>query len=180
MKAGGELTNEWSMDDAERCPTERFAQDRHNADNSAQVPSLAIGSAQRGAQKGIRSMKGFLALAILTAGATIAMSQTAAAAPDAANDPRIDPQVRSFLSEVNKDSSPFWTLPGPQVRAVLTGLQAKTPVDLSGVTISEKTISENDQNVKIYIVKPDKAVGRPPVLLFIQGGVWIAGNFENH
>jgi len=116
----------------------------------------------------------------LILGATIAMTQIATAAPYAAKDPRIDPQVRSFLSEVNKDSTPFWTLPGPQVRAVLTGLQSKTPVDLSGVIISEKTISENGQSVKLYIMKPENAAGRPPVLLFIHGGVWIAGDFENH
>ena len=79
-----------------------------------------------------------------------------------------------------KDPSPFWTLPGPQVRAILTGLQAKTPVNLSGETISEKTISESGQRVKLYIVKPEKASGRLPVLLFIHGGVWIAGDFENH
>jgi acetyl esterase len=113
-------------------------------------------------------------------GATIVMTQTAAAAPDAAKDPRIDPQVRSFLAGVNKDSSPYWTRPGPEVRAVLTGLQAKTPVDLSGVMISEKEISENGQRVKLYIMKPEQTSGRPPVLLFIHGGVWIAGDFENH
>jgi acetyl esterase/lipase len=110
----------------------------------------------------------------------IAMTHIAAAAPDASKDPQIDPQIRSFLSEVNKNGSPFWTLPGPQVRAVLTGLQAKTAVDVSGVVISEKTISENGQSVKLYIVKPENVVGHPPVLLFIHGGVWIAGNFENH
>ena len=119
-------------------------------------------------------------VSVLILGVTIAMTQPATAAPDAATDPRIDPQVRSFLAEVNKDSSPFWTLPGPQVRATLTGLQGKTPVDLSGVTISEKTISENGQNVKLYIVKPQMGPERPPVLLFIHGGVWIAGDFENH
>src|ERR1700712_2519311 len=102
------------------------------------------------------------------------------AAPDAATDPNIDPEIRTFLKELNKDSSPFWELPGPQVRAVLSGLQAKTPVDLSGVAISEKTISQDSQTVKLYIVKPEKTVGQPPVLLFIHGGVWIAGNFENH
>jgi acetyl esterase/lipase len=116
----------------------------------------------------------------LSAGTTFAVGHTAVAAPDAATDPRIDPQVRSFLAEVNKDSSPFWTRPGPEVRAVLTGLQAKTPVDLSGVIFSEKTISQDGQNVKLYIVKPARTTGKPPVLLFIHGGVWIAGNFENH
>ncbi|MDY0882432.1 hypothetical protein ACFPL7_22845 [Dongia soli] len=75
---------------------------------------------------------------IFVLGALTAMIQTANAASDAAKDLRIDPQVRAFLSNVNKDPSPFWTLPGPQVRAVLTGLQAKTPVDLSGVIIPRR------------------------------------------
>jgi acetyl esterase len=121
-----------------------------------------------------------IAKTALLAGATAAISHAAVAAPDAATDPRIEPQVRAFLAEVNKDSSPFWTLPGPQVRAVLTGLQAKTAVDLSGVIISEKTISTNGQQVKLYVMKPEHTTGKPPVLLFIHGGVWIAGNFENH
>jgi acetyl esterase len=113
-------------------------------------------------------------------GATIAMTQPTMAAPDAAKDPRIDPEIRSFLAEVNKDPSPFWTLPGPKVRAVLTGLQSKTPVDVSGVQISERNISTNGQSVKLYIMKPEKAAANLPVLLFIHGGVWIAGDFENH
>lgn len=119
-------------------------------------------------------------LVTMAFGAFVTMTETAFAARDAATDPRIDPQVRTFLAEINKDPSPFWTLPGPQVRDVLTGLQAKTPVDLSGVTITDKIIHEDGRNVRIYIMKPDNAVGAPPVLLFIHGGVWIAGNFENH
>lgn len=119
-------------------------------------------------------------LTTLALGAFVIMTETSYAAPDAAIDPRIDPQVRTFLAEINKDPSPFWTLPGPQVRDVLTGLQGKTPVDLSGVTITDKTIQENGRNVRIYIMKPNNAAGAPPVLLFIHGGVWIAGNFENH
>jgi acetyl esterase len=117
--------------------------------------------------------------AILT-GAIITMTHAAAGAPDAATDPRIDPKVRAFLAEVNKNSSPFWELPGPEVRAVLTGLQAKTRVDLSGVVITEKTISEGGRSVKLYVVKPERLPDMPPVILFIHGGVWIAGNFENH
>jgi acetyl esterase len=110
----------------------------------------------------------------------IAMTQAAGAAPDAASDPRIDHRVGAFLAELNKDSSPFWELPGPQVRAVLPGLQAKTPVDLSGITIAEKTITEDGRSVRLYIIKPEKADGMLPVILFIHDGVWIAGNFENH
>jgi acetyl esterase len=112
-------------------------------------------------------------------GATIMMTQTAAAAPVAASDPHIDPRVRTFPAELNKDSGPFRELPGPQVRATLTGLQAKTPVDLSGVTIAEKTITAHGRHIKLYIVKPEKADGPLPVFMFFHGGVWIAGNFEN-
>lgn len=108
------------------------------------------------------------------------MSQAVLSAVDATQDPNIDPKIRTFLTELNKDNSPFWEKPGPEVRATLTGLQAKTPVDMSGVSITQKSISENGRNVKLYIVKPEKVQGTPPVILFIHGGVWIAGNFENH
>ncbi len=118
-------------------------------------------------------------LAALIIGASL-MTQTAAAAPDAATDPRIDPQVRSFLAEINKDSSPFWELPQPKPQEILTSLQNQTPVDLSGVTTTERTITQDGRSVKIYIMKPEHVSGKPGVLLFIHGGVWIVGNFANH
>ena len=71
-------------------------------------------------------------LAALITGASL-MTQIAAAAPGAANDARIDPQIRSFLAEINKDSSPFWELPQPKPQEILTGLQSQTAVDMSGV-----------------------------------------------
>jgi len=65
------------------------------------------------------------------------VSNTAAAQlQDAASDPRINHQVRKFLRVLNKDSRPFWELPGPQFRATLTGLQENTPLDLSGINIT--------------------------------------------
>jgi len=118
-------------------------------------------------------------LATLIVGANI-MTQIAAAAPDAATDPRIDPQVRSFLAKINKDSSPFWELPQPKPQDILTGLQSKTTVDMSGVTVTEQTISQDGRRVKLYVMKPEHVSGKPGVLLFIHGGVWIVGNFENH
>ncbi|MEJ0051065.1 MAG: alpha/beta hydrolase [Methylovirgula sp.] len=103
-----------------------------------------------------------------------------AATPDPATDPRIDPQVRAFLHEINKDSSPFWELPQPRPQEILTALQNKTPVDMSGVTTTEQTITQDGQAVKIFIMKPDRVAGKRGVLLFIHGGVWIVGNFQNH
>src|SRR5262245_33213866 len=118
-------------------------------------------------------------LATLIIGANL-MTQIAAAAPDAATDQRIDPQIRSFLAKINKDSSPFWELPQPKPQQILTDLQRQTPVDMSGVTTTEQTISHDGRSVKLYIMKPTQISGTPGVLLFIHGGVWIVGNFENH
>ncbi|HEU4996332.1 MAG TPA: alpha/beta hydrolase [Gemmatimonadaceae bacterium] len=100
--------------------------------------------------------------------------------PNAATDPRIDPQIRSFLAELNRDTTPFWTFPQPKPQEVLTGLQNKTPVDMSGVTTTERTITEGGRTVKLYIMKPQNPAPNAGVLLFIHGGVWIVGNFQNH
>lgn len=115
---------------------------------------------------------------ILAIGA-ILMTKTAFAM-DPSTDPNLDPQVRTFLAEINKDSSPFWELPQPKPQEILTGLQSKTPVDMSGVTTTSRTINQDGHTVKLYIMKPEHVAGKPGVLLFIHGGVWIVGNFENH
>jgi acetyl esterase/lipase len=126
-------------------------------------------------------MNWFKGIAIFTLGGISVMTQLAAAqTPDAATDPRIYPQVREFLTELNKDGSPFWELPQPKPQDILTGLQNKTPVDMFGVTTVEKTITEDGRAVKIYIMTPQHAAANPGVLFFIHGGVWIVGNFQNH
>ena len=99
---------------------------------------------------------------------------------DASTDPRINPEVRTFLAELNKDSSPFWELPQPKPQEILTALQDKTTVDMSGVTTAEKTITEDGRSVKLYIMTPQQTAEKPGVLYFVHGGVWIVGNFENH
>jgi len=123
-------------------------------------------------------MKPF-SLATLSLGAML-MTQAAHAASDAATDPRIDPQVRSFLAKINHDPNPVWELPQPKPQQILTDLQRQTAVDMSGVTTTEQTISQDGRSVKLYIMKPAQISGKPGVLLFIHGGVWIVGNFENH
>ena len=110
-------------------------------------------------------------------GATI---MTASAAPNVATDPNIDPQIRAFLVKIDKDPSPFWELPQPKPQDILTGLQDMTPVDMSGVKTVERTITADGRAVKLYVMTPDHITGKPGVLLFIHGGVWIAGNFANH
>lgn len=97
-----------------------------------------------------------------------------------ANDPNIDPDVRAFLVPLDKNSSPFWTLPQPQPQDILTGLQEKTPADMSGVTVTTQSLTVDGRTIKLYIMKPDQMAPHPGVFLFIHGAVWIAGNFENH
>ena len=88
--------------------------------------------------------------------------------------------MRAFLADLNKDSSPFWELPQPKPQEILTGLQNKTPVDMSGANTVEKNITQDGRTVKLYIMSPQHVPGKPGVLLFLHGGVWIAGNFQNH
>src|ERR1700728_2767700 len=110
----------------------------------------------------------------------IMVQVTLASPPDAATDPRIDPQIRAFLAKLNKDSSPFWELPQPKPQEILTNLQNQTPVDMSGVTTVEMTVNQDGRSVKLYIMTPQHLTGKPGVLFFVHGGVWIVGNFENH
>ncbi|MFM0434843.1 alpha/beta hydrolase [Paraburkholderia strydomiana] len=108
------------------------------------------------------------------------MNHPSFAATDAATDPHIDPAIRPFLAELNKDPSPFWQLPQPKPQEILSAIQAKTPVDLSGVSISERTVVQDGTSVTLHVMTPVNVSGTPGVLLFIHGGVWIVGNFDNH
>ena len=144
------------------------------------VDSLGLGViALSLTNSGITPMNRISQIAAFIIGGSL-MTQIAAAAPDASTDTRIDPQIRSFLGKINKDSSPFWELPQPKPQDTLTGLQSQTPVDMSGVTTTERTINQDGHIAKLYIMKPEHLSGTPGVLLFIHGGVWIVGNFQNH
>jgi acetyl esterase/lipase len=101
-------------------------------------------------------------------------------AADVAKDPDIAPKVREFLVKLNKNASPFWKLPQPKPQEILTTLQNETPVDMSGVTTTEQSLTVDGRDVKLFTMKPDHLEGRPGVILFVHGGVWIVGNFENH
>jgi acetyl esterase/lipase len=108
------------------------------------------------------------------------MSSTDSTQIDPAQDPAIDRRSRAFLRELNKDSSPFWELPGEQPREIVTELQGQTPVDLGGIEIDRRELTVDDRTIPLYVVRPEGATGTLPVFMFFHGAVWIAGNFENH
>jgi acetyl esterase len=99
---------------------------------------------------------------------------------DPAEDPAIDRRSRAFLKELNRDSSPFWELPGDEPRKIVTALQNETPVDLSGIEVGERRITVDGRDITLYIVRPEGVTGSLPTFMFFHGAVWIAGNFENH
>ncbi len=115
---------------------------------------------------------------------TMALSQTVLSqSVDPGKDPRIDPEIRTFLKALNaagKGQTPIYKLPGSGPADALTALQEKTKVDMSGVEVTTKTISEDGLSVPIHIMRPEGVQGVLPVMIFYHGGVWIVGNYENH
>jgi len=107
-------------------------------------------------------------------------TQVTPAPADVANDPDIDPSIRAFLVELDKNPSPFWTLPQPGPQDVLTAIQKKSPVDDSGITVTTVPLAVDGRDIKLYVVKPVHMAAHPGVILFLHGGVWLVGNFENH
>ncbi|HEY0175911.1 MAG TPA: alpha/beta hydrolase [Pedobacter sp.] len=123
-------------------------------------------------------LKNLLTVALLGVCATVSAQKI-----DASVDPQIDPQVRTFLKGLNaasKGQTPLFKLPGTGPGDALTGLQAQTPVDLSGIEITDKTINQDGLNISIHILRPEGVKETLPVIIFYHGGVWLAGNFENH
>ena len=108
-------------------------------------------------------------------------SAIAAQEIDPAQDPHIESNVRAFLKVLNSGTGkPVEQLAPKDARAVLTGAQNSVKVDLSGITVTEKTISQDGQSVKITIVKPKNAKGLLPVFMFFHGGGWVLGDFPTH
>lgn len=107
-------------------------------------------------------------------------AQVKPATSNIAQDRDIAPAIREFLVKLNKNPSPFWELPQPKPQETLTALQNETPVDMSDVTTSEDTLDVDGRSVKLYVMKPDHVAQNAGVILFLHGGVWIVGNFDNH
>ena len=114
----------------------------------------------------------------------IAVSLTSAVVAqtvDPATDPQIDLQIRGFLKALNSGTGkPIEQLSPLEARAVLTGAQKSVAVDYSGITVTEKTITQDGITVKIDIVKPLNSKGELPVFMFFHGGGWVLGDFPTH
>jgi len=106
-------------------------------------------------------------------------SATIAQTPDASTDPSIQKDVRAFLKVLNSGTGkPLEQLPAKDFRLVLVGAQAGVKDDLSGITVTKKTIQQDGLTVSINIVKPKNAKGLLPVFMFFHGGGWVLGRFS--
>lgn len=82
---------------------------------------------------------------------------------DPSSDPHIDSQVKALLKEINTGpAKPIEELPLKEARASLTTAQSSVKVDLSGITVSQKTITQDGLDIKITFVKPVGATSGLP------------------
>lgn len=99
-----------------------------------------------------------------------------------AEDPAISREVKTFLAGLNgAGGPPLESLPPLEARLGLVGAQASVPVDISGIEVTEKTISSEGYTVPLHIVRPTGTADTVlPVFIFIHGGGWVLGDFPTH
>lgn len=99
----------------------------------------------------------------------------------AENDPRIFKEVRTFLQALNSgNGKPIEQLSPADARKVLVDAQSSVTVNYSGIEESERTITQDGEQVKVHIVKPVGVKPNAPVFIFIHGGGWVLGDYPTH
>lgn len=99
----------------------------------------------------------------------------------AAGSPGVEHNTQAFLQALEAGGGqPLETLSPQDARAVLVGAQASVKVDLSGVSVSEKTIQADGQSIPLTIVRPEGVKGELPVFMFFHGGGWVLGDYPTH
>ena len=99
----------------------------------------------------------------------------------AAGSPGVEHNTQAFLQALETGGGkPLETLSPQDARAVLVGAQASVKVDLSGVSVSEKTIQAGGQSIPLTIVRPEGVQGDLPVFMFFHGGGWVLGDYPTH
>ncbi|MBV4355656.1 alpha/beta hydrolase [Pinibacter aurantiacus] len=100
---------------------------------------------------------------------------------DYATDPNIEVHTKNFLKALNSgDGKPMEQMTPAEARKVLEGAQTSVTVDVSGIDVEEKTISQDGLSVKIYVVRPAGKSAVSPVFMFFHGGGWVLGDFPTH
>ncbi|MBF0761945.1 alpha/beta hydrolase [Dysgonomonas mossii] len=99
---------------------------------------------------------------------------------DFLKDPHLSKETKEYLKVLNSGGKPVESLPVFDARNVLVDTQAAIKVDVSGIEETEKVILVDEHDIKLYIVRPEKAKGKLPVFIFIHGGGWVLGDYQTH
>jgi acetyl esterase len=100
---------------------------------------------------------------------------------DYSTDKNIEREVRTFLKGLNSnDGKPMETMAPGEARKVLEGAQTSVTVDVSGIDVSEKTITTDGLTIKLFIVRPAGVKEALPAFMFFHGGGWVLGDFPTH
>lgn len=99
---------------------------------------------------------------------------------DFLKDPHLSKETKEYLKVLNSGGKPVESLPVSDARNVLVDTQAAIKVDVSGIEETEKVILADERDIKLYIVRPEKAKGKLPVFIFIHGGGWVLGDYQTH
>jgi acetyl esterase/lipase len=93
----------------------------------------------------------------------------------------VDHNIQAFLDKLNAGTGkPLEQLPPIDARAVLINAQKSVPVDLSKITVSQKTITVNGKPLELTLVRPAGNNKVLPVFMFFHGGGWVLGDFQTH
>lgn len=112
---------------------------------------------------------------LFAASALALTTQAAFAGPVAEHD------TQAFLNALNSGGGkPMEQMRPEEARQVLIGAQASVKTDLSSVEVSNKTITQDGQQVELTVVRPRGAKGQLPVFMFFHGGGWVLGDFPTH
>lgn len=97
-------------------------------------------------------------------------------------DPQILVGIREFLNGLNNSGGkPMETMTPQEARQVLIDAQKSVQVDTSGITESEKEITQEGITVNIHIIKPENAKAEKlPVFMYVHGGGWVLGDYPTH
>lgn len=117
----------------------------------------------------------------LLIGAAICGTSLSAGASGTPSPSQPDVDTAAFLKALSSGTGPaINTLPPAQARQVLVDAQKSVQVDLSGIQVSNKTITQDGVTVPVTIVRPAGVKGVLPVFMFFHGGGWILGDFPTH
>lgn len=98
-----------------------------------------------------------------------------------ADDPHIDRSTKAFLKVLNSGGGPpLESLSPKEAQLGLATAQASVEVDLSGVAVTQKTITSDGYEISLNIVRPAGVTEVLPVFMFIHGGGWVLGDFPTH